>query len=127
MAATDPYGNLRPPSDGRVNIRVPGEDIVADGPSYMPKDVARAVSGSSVATALATGIASLALLMIKTFNRINDDDERLNKLYSKEGIMKVFKKMESGTAGVQLANLFPNGVGQNQEKLEEIWSLNNFV
>ncbi|KAI1491853.1 hypothetical protein F5X96DRAFT_629727 [Biscogniauxia mediterranea] len=129
VAATDPYGNLRPPSDGRVNILVPGEDIEADGPSYMSKNVSRTVSGSSVATALAAGIASLALLMLQTFNDSSegDNEEKLKEFYTKEGIMKVFKKMNSGSTGVQLANLFPNGVNSDWRKLEEKWRLSNFV
>lgn len=111
VAATDQYGHMRPTSTSAVEILVPGEDIVADGPSYMDRYVEGTVSGSSVATALAAGIASLALLMIKTFNDINEADEDWKYFHTKEGIMKVFQKMEglqAGTTGVTLSTLFPD-------------------
>lgn len=68
VAATDQYGRMTPASANGVDILVPGQDIVAEGPSYMDKYITSSVSGSSVATATAAGIASLALLLLRTFN-----------------------------------------------------------
>ncbi|QSZ30959.1 hypothetical protein DSL72_000518 [Monilinia vaccinii-corymbosi] len=126
IAATDRYGHMRPTSDPKnVNTLVPGEDIEADGPSYMEKYIQGTVSGSSVATALAAGIASLALLLIKTFNDVSDED--WNYFHEKDGILAVFKKMESDQMGVHtgvvLSNLFP---GNDLKKgLSEKWNINN--
>jgi hypothetical protein len=141
VAATDKYGHLQPGSDGDVNILVPGEDIDADGPSYMEKYVTGTVSGSSVATASAAGIASLALLMLKTFNK---EDEKLWKFYKQDGMMKVFEKMHDKkhggkeVTGVELSDLFPApaemelGGGEKQsdkqsQSLHKAWQFDNFL
>ncbi|KAF1993814.1 subtilisin-like protein, partial [Amniculicola lignicola CBS 123094] len=122
ISATDRYGHTRPASDiDDVNILVPGEDMDADGPSYMEKHVQSTVSGSSVATALAAGIASLALLMIKTFNDVSEEDWKF--FHTKEGIMKVFQKMGSNqtATGVRLSTLFPDT--DLSTKLPEEWNV----
>ena len=97
ISATDKYGNLMPASDKgphAVNIPVPGEDIPAYGPSYMGEGIAvGTVSGSSVATALAAGIASLALLMMMVFN--GRDKEPLSKMVLKRQGLYNNKRMGS--------------------------------
>jgi hypothetical protein len=120
VAATDKYGHMRPASQAGVNILVPGEDIVAEGPSYMGKYTSGTVSGSSVATALASGIASLALLLLRTFNEV--DQTALNEFFKKEGIMRVFTKMNSEINGIQLSNLFPDDSSQ----LPGEWEMSKF-
>ncbi|KUI59785.1 Major intracellular serine protease [Cytospora mali] len=59
VSATDKYGHLTPRATGLqdVDIQIPGENIEADGPTYMSIKE-KTVSGSSVATALAAGVAS---------------------------------------------------------------------
>lgn len=138
VAATDKYGHLQPGSDGAVNILVPGQDVDADGPSYMEKYVTGTVSGSSVATASAAGIASLALLMLKTFNK--EDDAKLWRFYKQDGIMKVFEKMHDKlqgskeVTGIDLSDLFPaerelggKEQSENQSRsLYKAWQFKNF-
>ncbi|RYP07033.1 hypothetical protein DL764_002792 [Monosporascus ibericus] len=86
VSATDKYGNLMPASDKgshAVNVPVPGEDIPAFGPSYMGEGIAvGTVSGSSVATALAAGIASLALMMLIVFNGKDKEALKQDSWYS---------------------------------------------
>lgn len=120
VAATDKYGTIRSASQPRVDILVPGEDIEAEGPSYMGEYVKSTVSGSSVATALASGIASLALLLLRTYN---ETDARSLKVFSeKEGIMRVFAKMNSEVNGIQLSDLIPNDINQ----LSGAWDISKF-
>lgn len=115
VAATDRYGHMRPASQEGVDILVPGEDISADGPVYMEKFTSGTVSGSSVATALAAGIASLALLMLRVFN---EDGPALKEFLRKEQMMGVFAKMGSGRHGIQLSQVFE---GRDPKKLGEKW------
>ncbi|KAB8303089.1 hypothetical protein EYC80_004542 [Monilinia laxa] len=44
VAATDQHGHIRPTSTSVVEIIVPGEDIVADGPSYMDRYILKGQS-----------------------------------------------------------------------------------
>lgn len=121
VAATDQYGHRRPPSADNVSILAPGENVLADGPSYIPEFTRGTVTGSSVATALGAGLASLALLMLRTFNAANDND--MASFYTKEGILGVFRKMMINDASaIQLATLFPN----RPDELEELWQVKNF-
>ncbi|RAL64408.1 hypothetical protein DID88_001884 [Monilinia fructigena] len=76
---------MRPTSTSVIEILAPGEDIVADGPSYTDRYVEGTVSGSSVATALAAGIASLALFMIKISNDVEEEGENWKYFYKKRG------------------------------------------
>jgi hypothetical protein len=122
VAATDRYGHVRPASQEDVDILVPGEDISADGPVYMKKFMTGTVTGSSVATALAAGIASLALLMLRIFN---GDESAVKQFMRKGQMMGVFAKMGSGNHGIQVSQLFE---GRDPKKLEEKWmaSTDNF-
>jgi hypothetical protein len=130
VSATDHYGHLTPKTAGpkEAHIQIPGEKITAYGPVYIPRgSEGNTATGSSVATALAAGIASLALILLQTFNV----DERamtraeMNKFYTREGILRVFNKMNSKTMGIQLDKLFPNEV--DAKTLHELWNKDNFL
>ncbi|RLL98705.1 hypothetical protein CFD26_100564 [Aspergillus turcosus] len=105
VAATDTWGGLTSKSDRQkpVDIRIPGEDLEAPVPQYL-ENVSSRVSGSSVATALAAGIASLALLLLRTYNDNNAD---LRPFYTKKGIMRVFNQMDASKGPLQIQHLFP--------------------
>lgn len=129
VAATDTYGHLTPAADragGNVSIQVPGMDVMADGPSYHDAEDKTSddgtVSGSSAATALAAGIASLALIMLQTYNVLQD--HTLDEFHGKAGMQKVFNKMHAQEMGIQLPELFP-GDRVTNEKLKSLWSLDN--
>ncbi|EXJ88024.1 hypothetical protein A1O1_04951 [Capronia coronata CBS 617.96] len=118
VAATDRYGHVRPASQEGVDILVPGEDISADGPVYMQKFTRGTVTGSSVATALAAGIASLSLLMLRVFN---EDQAAVKEFTRKAQMMAVFQKMQkigSGHHGIQVSQLFE---GRDPKTLEKKW------
>ncbi|OTA95155.1 hypothetical protein M434DRAFT_10064 [Hypoxylon sp. CO27-5] len=131
VAATDRYGHLPPTSPGGVSILVPGEDIEADGPSYMEKYTTGTVSGSSVATASAAGIASLALLLLKTFN-YKSEEKDFRDYYTEEGIMRIFNRMQTGShgsTGIQLTELFAKDSKEFIETAETLlrtWQLSEF-
>ena len=100
--------------------------IEAVSPAYIGT-VTPTVSGSSVATALAVGIASLALLLLRTYNDLEDRDMR--PFYTKEGIMPIFKKMDADKGGIQLSKLFPREtVDENSTRkiLAKNWNISNF-
>lgn len=126
IAATDQYGRMRSASDGGVDIRVPGEKIVADGPSYMEEYSTSSVSGSSVATATAAAIASLALLMLETYNSPKLDPatvaQEMRNFYTRDGILGVFDEMNANTHGVQLSRLF----SADRADLPALWNKKNF-
>ncbi|KAK5656630.1 hypothetical protein OQA88_4610 [Cercophora sp. LCS_1] len=62
VADSGRYGNLLPVSDGNVDMFLPCQEIVAGGPPSMVNIATDTVSGSS-ATALASCIASMALVI----------------------------------------------------------------
>jgi hypothetical protein len=66
VAATDMYTGWRLALQDNIDILIPIEDIKVDLPDYMEEYI----SGfkSSVATALASGTASLVLLLFRIFN-----------------------------------------------------------
>lgn len=105
VSATDSWGGLTSKTDRhtRVDVSIPGEDLEASAPFYLG-NVGSTVSGSSVATALAVGIASLALLLLRTYNDGSEDE--LSSFYTRKGIMRVFDRMEASKGGVQLQHLF---------------------
>ncbi|KAI1746884.1 subtilisin-like protein [Xylaria castorea] len=128
VSATDRWGRLTPKTQGRrtVDIQIPGENIEALGASYI--GTARpTVSGSSVATALAAGIASLALLLLRTYNDLNEEQTR--KFYTREGILRIFNKMDANKGGIQLSKLFPRDtrdVDVTHQTLATHWKFANF-
>jgi subtilisin family serine protease len=124
VSATDKYGNLMPSSDkDAINIPVPGQDIPAFGPSYMGAGIARGtVSGSSVATALAAGIASLALLLLQVFNEANRATLKQKRFYTNEKIVSVLSRI---SATDKQPSLFPTRATELVELLER-WDFKNF-
>lgn len=124
VAATDQYGQLKPASANGVDILVPGENIAADGPSYMEKYSSSSVSGSSVATATAAGIASLALLLLKTYNGGSDSKTTkiMKSFYTRDGILGVFDEMNAHKAGVVPSKLFSG----DKRSLADAWNCENF-
>lgn len=118
VAADNICGHLRPVSENSIDIVVPGEDIEADA----PVDVKRFVSEtmSSAAPALAAGIASLALLLLRTHN---DDKAALSEFLQKHKMMQVFEKMGNGQSGIQLSELFGNLGGDD---IASRWNIANF-
>ncbi|KAI1086805.1 hypothetical protein F5B19DRAFT_498003 [Rostrohypoxylon terebratum] len=129
VSATDRHGHLTSQTKGAesVDIQIPGEDIRATGPSYIG-NVLPTVSGSSVATALAAGIASLSLLLLKIFNPPHD--ERLQQFRTKEGINRVFAHMGAPGTAIQLSKLFPSeskDESQTLQTLAQNWNVENFL
>lgn len=129
VSATDQYGHLTPRSEGleKVDIQMPGENIEATGPSYMNSAaVGKTVSGSSVATALAAGVASLALIMLQTFNTLNDKER--GYIHTKECMKTVFELVNAHVSGIQITNLFPSHVQPEArlKELREMWKKEKF-
>lgn len=116
VSATDKYGNFMPASDkGGVIIPVPGEDIPTYGPSYMGDDIKKGtVSGSSVATALAAGIASLSIMMLLIFNDTTKDSLKQSGFYTNKGMVGLLSMAMKGS-------LFP--AGQEAEQYPERWQI----
>lgn len=144
VSATDSWGHMTTKTAGAdpVDIQIPGENMHAAGPSYIAT-TPPTVSGSSVATALAAGIASLALLLLRTFNpnlskrdrqSTEDSDDRggrgeMDNFYTKEGIMRVFRQMGAPKTALQLSKLFPNESMDDYKILETLatkWNESNF-
>ena len=121
VSATDDWGwqTNQSKGDSKVDLLVPGEKVQAVGPGYigLTQDT---VSGSSVATALAAGLASLALLLLRTRNA---DDQRMGEFYSRDGMMKVFNKMGASHGVVKPGTLFSNTEDQDMNA----WDIGNFL
>ena len=95
IGAANSVHRARLVSDNTVDFMVDGEEILADGPKYMESQMKQNITGSSVATALAAGIASLALVLFKIANAsVLAEDAHLRKtMRSKAFCVKLFKKM----------------------------------
>lgn len=74
---------------------IDGDDIMVHGPRYMRNHSESHISGSSVATALAAGIASLCLCLA----RIANVDGHAEDFKSKEQMMGLFAKMRHPSDG----------------------------
>lgn len=68
ISASNAYGLPMPWSHRDVHAMLDGDQIRACGPNYMRLDKDARASGSSVATALASGIASLCLFLARMAN-----------------------------------------------------------
>jgi hypothetical protein len=90
VSASDTYGRPRPQSREKADLLVSGEDVIAEGPAYIKKYTKGPVSGSSVATALAAGMASLALTLARL---ANSDEKHWRKFQDKAMMLKVFDLM----------------------------------
>ncbi|KAI1658873.1 hypothetical protein F4813DRAFT_388133 [Daldinia decipiens] len=128
VSATDQWGHLTARTHGSkaVNIQIPGENTEAVGPAYIGS-VLPTVSGSSVATALAAGIASLALLLLRTYNK-DLKDKDIQPFYQKQNIMKIFNKMDADKGGLQLSKLFPRETTNEHnthKTMRENWNIHH--
>lgn len=118
VSANNMCGHLRPASKNNVDILVPGEDIEVDAPVDVKRYVSESMS--SVAPALAAGIASLVLLLLRIHN---DDQTALREFLQKHKMMQVFEKMDNGQSGIQLSQLFGNLCGDD---IASRWTIANF-
>jgi len=89
VAAADKYGYWRPQSDRDADLLLPGDSIMASGPQYMRPHSKSTISGSSVATALAAGLASLVISCAIAENKTSGREQ-----FKRKKIMeKVFHAM----------------------------------
>lgn len=129
VTATDSWGGLTSKSDRQkeVDIKIPGEDLEASAPAYLV-NAGTSVSGSSVATALAAGIASLALLLLRAYNDV--DEEEFWPFYTRDGIMRVFNKMDASKGALQVQHLFPRDPvdpsSLHADVMASKWNISNF-
>ncbi|GES57672.1 hypothetical protein ATEIFO6365_0001096100 [Aspergillus terreus] len=128
VSATDSWGGLTSKTDRhtQVDVSIPGEDLEASAPFYLG-NVGSTVSGSSVATALAAGIASLALLLLQTYNDCSKGE--LSSFYTRDGIMRVFDRMDASKGGLQLQQLFPRDPVEPSNihgTMASTWKIKNF-
>jgi hypothetical protein len=88
VCAANARGRRRAESRKTGDLMILGECIDADGPSYFkqPKDL---VSGSSVATALATGIASVLLVYAMCAAPREDDWQKFKE---RKMMLELFKR-----------------------------------
>ncbi|CRG83434.1 Serine/threonine-protein kinase smg-1 [Talaromyces islandicus] len=130
VTATDNWGGLTSKADPqkKIDIRIPGEDLEASAPVYLP-NAGTSVSGSSVATALAAGIASLALLLLRAYNHV-EEDEAFWRFYTRNGIMGVFNRMDASKGALQVQHLFPSHPVDpstlDAGAMSEKWNIRNF-
>ena len=98
-------------------MMVNGEDIAADHPAYMKHYEHNAISGSSVATALASAIASLALLLRSISTNGPNDAASLGD--KDEMLRVVFSKMGLGGRGIQPSKLFGEGFSTDERNMRD--------
>lgn len=91
ISAANAYGLPMPWSSRDVHAMLHGDQVIAGGPNYMrlPKD-ARA-SGSSVATALASGLASLCLFLARMANEDGTGEQFKKRLV----MLAIFRSMQA--------------------------------
>jgi hypothetical protein len=76
------------PSGEKVDFMIDGDDISVRGPCYMRTKLNTTISGSSVATALAAGIASLVMCLASLDD---SSDETRKQLRRKKVMMRFFE------------------------------------
>jgi Subtilase family len=89
VSASNRFGWARLESCRDVHIMLGGEKIKAHGPKYMQLPDNR-ISGSSVATALAAGLASLCLFLARMANPNGDGQHFKNRI----AMLHVFRLMQ---------------------------------
>lgn len=89
VSASDRFGWARVESCHDVHVMLGGEEVTAQGPKYMEQPKSR-ISGSSVATALAAGLASLCLFLARMANDRGDWDE----FKDRDAMLHIFRKMQ---------------------------------
>ncbi|XXH00936.1 hypothetical protein Hte_007287 [Hypoxylon texense] len=70
------------------------------------------------------------LLLLRTYNNLEDlEDRDMRPFYTKQGIMRIFKKMDADKGGVQLSKLFPRKTADEnstRKTLAKNWNISNF-
>jgi hypothetical protein len=91
VSASNALGMPRLESQHDVHMMLDGDKVKAHGPSFMKQCQDAEVSGSSVATALAAGIASLCLLLARMANRGEDAEKFKDRLM----MLRLFRLMQA--------------------------------
>jgi Subtilase family len=94
VSASDALHHARAESQRGVDVIVEGDQQMAHGPKYMRNHAESHISGSSVATALASGLASLCLCL----GRMASAGDQGNGFRRKKEMEKLFAKMREGEA-----------------------------
>jgi hypothetical protein len=114
VSASDALGRPRPQSRDHADLLVSGEDVMADGPNYIKKQTKQSISGSSVATALAAGIASLVLCL----TQLVFEEGQWKKFLQKKTMLKAFAEMRDGKSrNLQPQRLFGSGFEEPESNL----------
>jgi hypothetical protein len=88
VSALDKDGKRRGQSQKAVDVLARGEDLSVIGPTYIKDKSLEAISGSSVATAVTAGIASLLLVLVRI---VNQKQEHWNHFRQPQEMKKLFK------------------------------------
>jgi hypothetical protein len=92
VMAADRFGRRLAKVRREVDLLVLGENVAASGPSWI-SNKAECISGSSVATALASGIASVLLVYAMC---ASEDPNSWTKFKTKKHMLKLFQQMVLG-------------------------------
>ncbi|KIX01497.1 uncharacterized protein Z518_09223 [Rhinocladiella mackenziei CBS 650.93] len=106
ISASNAFGLPMPWSHRNVHAMLDGDQIKTRGPSYMGLDENAYESGSSVATALASGLASLCLFLARMAN-----EDGKGERFKDQRVMKVvFRTMQENDTDkvVELSKFFDN-------------------
>lgn len=106
VSALDAAGRRRGVSQKTVDLLVLGEDVPANGPNYITAKSKENVSGSSVATALASGIASLLLVCTRLANM---NPEHWMYFRQRKVLLSLFKLMHNNDNHIKPSLLFRDG------------------
>ncbi|KAH6689409.1 hypothetical protein BKA61DRAFT_742753 [Leptodontidium sp. MPI-SDFR-AT-0119] len=102
-----------------ANFSLPGEDLETDVPAYLDPKGKRKIKGSSSATALASGLASLILTFTRLALKRSKDgysdeaiEEKIMKLKNQGVMRRIFQKMcvEKTTVVQPWEKIFPRDV-----------------
>jgi Subtilase family len=106
VSASNRFGWARVESCHDVHVMLGGEEVTAQGPKYMQQSNRR-VSGSSVATALAAGLASLCLFLARMAN----DRDVWDEFKDRDAMLHIFRKMQESDNNrvITPAKLFGDG------------------
>jgi len=133
VSATDRMNVERKHSE-KSDFYVVGEDILADGPSYYhmmdgvtSNSVGPAVSGSSVATALAAGLASLIIAYGSCVNKDAYGNRRFMRRAKMVDLMKTYM-CPGGANYIQASSFGPGLADENLDNVEvqRAWAVDHF-
>jgi hypothetical protein len=101
--------------EGQADFIFPGEQVPIERQHYPLLQESNAVSGSSIATALAAGLAALILYVVEVDNHHN-----LNHMQSYDRMEVVFKELGEGSVPyIQVWELFKTYIPFSDGKVEE--------